>query len=39
MPAKDRKYTLTRQNIQESTVEENWRRTSAAADKKKMELA
>jgi len=40
MPAKDRSYTLTRHNIQQITMGENWHRTSAAAaKKKKMELA
>jgi len=30
---KDRKYTLARQNIRQSAVEESWRRTSCCSSK------
>jgi len=39
MLANDCKYTPAREQVQQSTVAENWQRVSAAAAKKKMELA
>jgi len=40
MPTKDCKYTLARQNIEQGSMEGNWRKNSAgAAKKKKMKLA